>query len=58
MLDVIENPQGVRPKMAAVLENTFGGKVERIGGDIGKDKRRRKNPRTWADNNSNTMFLD
>jgi hypothetical protein len=43
--------------MAAVLEGTFG-KVERIGGDIGKDKRRRKNPRAWEDNNSNTMFLD
>jgi hypothetical protein len=57
MMDVIENPRGIHPKMAAVLESTFG-KVERIGGDIGKDKRRRKNPRTWADNNSNTMFLD
>ncbi|KAJ7656928.1 hypothetical protein DFH06DRAFT_1328467 [Mycena polygramma] len=57
MMGVIENPRGVHPKMAAVLEGTFS-KVERIGGDIGRDKQRRKNPRTWDDNNSNTMYLD
>ncbi|KAJ7120878.1 hypothetical protein C8R44DRAFT_877205 [Mycena epipterygia] len=40
-----------------VLEGAFA-KIENIGGDIGRDKRRRKNPRTWDDNNANTMYLD
>ncbi|KAJ7474946.1 hypothetical protein FB451DRAFT_1465249 [Mycena latifolia] len=48
MMGVLDNPRGVHPKMAAILEGAFG-KIERIGGDIGKDKRRRTNPRTWDD---------
>ncbi|KAF7344983.1 SWIM-type domain-containing protein [Mycena venus] len=57
MMGVINNPRGVHPKMAAVLEGAFA-KIENIGGDIGRDKRRRKNPRTWDDNNANIMYLD
>ncbi|KAF7372301.1 SWIM-type domain-containing protein [Mycena venus] len=57
MMGVINNPRGVHPKMAAVLEGAFA-KIENIGGDIGRDKRRRKNPRTWDGNNANTMYLD
>ncbi|KAJ6628637.1 hypothetical protein B0H10DRAFT_1671379, partial [Mycena sp. CBHHK59/15] len=57
MMGVLDNPRGVHPKMATVLEGAFT-KIEQIGGDIGRDKRTRKNPRTWDDNNSNTMYLD
>ncbi|KAJ7462498.1 hypothetical protein FB451DRAFT_1495668 [Mycena latifolia] len=53
MMGVLDNPHRVQPKMAAVLEGAFG-KIERIGGDTGKDKRR-TNPRTWDDNNSNII---
>ncbi|KAJ6607443.1 hypothetical protein B0H10DRAFT_2071742 [Mycena sp. CBHHK59/15] len=57
MMELLENPRGVHPKMAKVLEKTCS-KLEKVGGDIGRDKRRRTNPRTWADNNENTMYLD
>ncbi|KAJ6614053.1 hypothetical protein B0H10DRAFT_2046363, partial [Mycena sp. CBHHK59/15] len=56
MMGAIDNPHGVHPNLAAVFEGAFA-KIEKIGGDIGTDKRRRKNPRTWADSNSNTMYL-
>lgn len=56
-MDLLDSPQGVHPKLATVLESAFV-KVEKIGGDIGKDKRRRTNPRTWEDNNENTLYLD
>lgn len=56
-MGVLDNPRGVHPKLAAILEGGFT-KIERIGGDIGRDKRRRKNARTWDDNNANTMYLD
>jgi hypothetical protein len=48
---------GVHPKMSSILNNVFE-KVEKVGGDIGKHKRRRKNPETWKDSNENTLFLD
>ncbi|KAJ6616229.1 hypothetical protein B0H10DRAFT_2037908 [Mycena sp. CBHHK59/15] len=57
MMGAIDNPRGVHPNLAAVFEGAFA-KIEKIGGDIGTDKRSRKNPRTWADSNSNTMYLD
>ena len=53
----MENPRGVHPKMAKILEGVSS-KVEKVGGDISRDLGRRKNPRTWKDNNANTMYLD
>ena len=40
--------QSVRPKMAAIMEDVFVkvDSVEKVGGDIGKHKKKRKNPRT------------
>jgi hypothetical protein len=57
IISVAEAPAGVHPKMANVLENIFG-PLREVGGDIGKQKRRRTSQRTWKDSNSNTMFLD
>ena len=48
---------GVHPKMGSVLEGVFG-RIERVGGDVGKNKRRRTSPHTWKDSTQNTMFLD
>jgi hypothetical protein len=57
MLGAVDSPGGVHPKMASQLENVFE-RIEKVGGDIGEDKRRRKMPRTWADSTENTMYLD
>ncbi|KDR66652.1 hypothetical protein GALMADRAFT_1141764 [Galerina marginata CBS 339.88] len=48
---------GVHPKMGSILDNIFK-QVERVGGDIGKHKRRRHNPQTWKDSNKNTLYLN
>ncbi len=42
MIGVTNNPRGVHPKMAAILENAFA-QIEKVGGDIGRDKRRGEN---------------
>jgi hypothetical protein len=39
------------------MEDVFV-KVEKVGGDIGKHKKKRKNPRTWKDSTPNTVYLD
>jgi hypothetical protein len=57
MLGAVDNSCGVHPKMASQLENVFE-RIEKVGGDIREDKRRRKMPRTWADSTENTMYLD
>ncbi|KAJ7689379.1 hypothetical protein B0H17DRAFT_937218, partial [Mycena rosella] len=57
IMELMEDPRGVHPKVAKVLENTCS-RVERVRGDISMDKRRQKNPHTWQDNNENTMYLD
>lgn len=57
MMAVAERQGGVHPKMAGVLDKVFKG-VKKVGGDIGKNKRRRICQRTWKDSNSNTMYLD
>ncbi|KAJ6597889.1 hypothetical protein B0H10DRAFT_2086842 [Mycena sp. CBHHK59/15] len=57
MMGAIDNPRRVHPNLVAIFEGAFA-KIEKIGGDIGTDKRRRKNLCTWADSNSNTMYLD
>jgi hypothetical protein len=59
MMAVVEGQGGVHPKMAAlagILNKAFMG-VKKVGGDIGKHKRRRLNQRTWKDSNSNTMYF-
>ena len=45
ILDDAVSPTGIHPKMGSVFDNVFRN-VEEVGhgGDIGKDKRRRKNP--------------
>ncbi|KAF8219635.1 hypothetical protein L208DRAFT_1338812 [Tricholoma matsutake] len=57
MMAVVEGQGGVHPKMAGILNKAFMG-VKKVGGDIGKHKRRCLNQRTWKDSNSNTMYLD
>jgi hypothetical protein len=44
-LDAAASQSGVHHKMAAIMEDAFV-KVEKVGGDIGKHKKKRKNPRT------------
>jgi hypothetical protein len=57
MMAVVEGQGGVHPKMAGILNKVFTS-VKKVGGDIGKHKRRRLSQRTWKDSNSNTMYLD
>jgi hypothetical protein len=57
LLDVTSIETGVHPKMAYILEGVFQD-IERVGGDVGRDKRRRKNQHTWKDSNRNTLYLD
>ena len=45
IIDVAASQSGVHHKMAAILEDVLV-KVEKVGGDIGKHKKKRKNPRT------------
>lgn len=49
--------QGMHPKMADKVV-PFIKQAQRLGGDVGKHKRRRKSQRTYIDSNSNTIFLD
>jgi hypothetical protein len=59
ILDAAASPTGIHPKMGSIFGNVFR-EVEEVGasGDIGKDKRRRKNPHTWRDSTKNTLYLD
>lgn len=57
MLDAAEQPQGVHPKLGRQLKRTFED-VNKIGGALGKDKRRRTNPRTWKDSNKVTLYCN
>ena len=57
LMEVVERPGGVHPRMAGVLDKVFS-HVKKVGGDIGKHKRRRLSQRTWKDSNANTMYLD
>ncbi|KAJ7575318.1 hypothetical protein C8J56DRAFT_801751, partial [Mycena floridula] len=57
MMETVAAPSGVHPKMAKVLEKVFR-PLEKVGGDIGRHKRRRTMPRTQEDSNENTLFLD
>jgi hypothetical protein len=43
ILDAAASQSGVNHKMAAVMEDVFV-KVENVGGDIGKHKKKRKKP--------------
>ncbi|KAJ7678815.1 hypothetical protein B0H17DRAFT_944186, partial [Mycena rosella] len=57
IMKLMDNPRGVHPKMAKILDDACG-RMKKVGRDIAVDAGRRKNPRTWRDNNSNTMYLD
>ena len=57
MLATAASKTGIHPKMGSVLDDVFR-KVEKVGGDIGEHKRRRKNPETWKDSTKNTLYLD
>ncbi|KAF8148319.1 hypothetical protein K438DRAFT_1989233 [Mycena galopus ATCC 62051] len=57
IFDVMGNERGAHRKMAKVLEGVVG-KIEKVDGDIGENKRRRTNPRTWIDHNRNRMYFD
>ena len=57
LMAVVKRPGGVHLWMAGVLNKVFG-RVKKVGGDIGKHKRRRLSQRTWKDSNANTMYLD
>ena len=61
ILEVAASPTGIHPKMRSIMIFDNVSKkvtVEEIGGDIGKDKRRRRNPQTWRDSTKNTLYLD
>lgn len=57
IMDLMDDPRGVHPKLARKLESVCG-QVEKVAGDMCRDKRWRKNPRTWKDTNEKTMFTD
>ncbi|KAF8888894.1 hypothetical protein BDZ89DRAFT_955967 [Hymenopellis radicata] len=57
MLGVAQSKTGVHPKMGKILRDIFG-RVEDVGGDIGREKRRRTGSRTWKDSTQNTLFMD
>ncbi|KAF8991914.1 hypothetical protein BDZ89DRAFT_973614, partial [Hymenopellis radicata] len=57
MIGITSSSSGVHPSMAKVLLGVFN-RVEDIGGDIGREKRRRPGSRTWKDSTENTLFLD
>ncbi|KIK58321.1 hypothetical protein GYMLUDRAFT_146041, partial [Collybiopsis luxurians FD-317 M1] len=44
MLSAASQGQGVHPKLGQILKRTFD-QVEKVGGDIGKEKRRQTMPR-------------
>jgi hypothetical protein len=57
LMEIMDNPKGVQPKMAARLEHLFA-PIETAANDIHAHKRRRTRARTWKDSTPNTMFLD
>ena len=57
LLEVAQLPSGMHPKMATVLEDVFG-PLERIGNEIGQEKRHKTNPQTWKDSSRNTLYLN
>ncbi|KAF8230758.1 hypothetical protein L208DRAFT_1107364, partial [Tricholoma matsutake] len=57
MMAVVEQQGVIHPKMAGIFDKAFR-VVKKVGGNIGKHKRRQLSQRTWKDSNSNTMFLD
>jgi hypothetical protein len=57
LLEVAGASGGVHQKMAQRLNTVFD-RVDSIGSDIGKYKRRRVSQRTWKDSNQNTLYLD
>jgi hypothetical protein len=56
-MDVVSSPAGIHPKLSGTLEKVFA-HLQHIGGEIGREKRRKTMPRTWRDSTQSTMFLD
>lgn len=50
-------PQGVHPNLAVKFDEIFW-LVERVGGDIGCEKRRHTSARTWADSTAITLYMN
>ena len=48
---------GAHPKAAREFEKVFGA-LEKVGGEVGENKRRRTGARTWKDHTNNTMYID
>ena len=57
MMELVEREGGVHHKMASILNKVFE-QVKKVGGDIGKHKRRCTSQCTWKDSNSNTMYMN
>jgi hypothetical protein len=55
--EVASNGRGLHPKMARQL-NLIWKPLEKVGGDIGRARRRRTKQKTWKDSNENTLFAD
>ena len=58
--DLIEEAgmsQGIHPSLAVKFEEIFQ-LVEHVGGDIGREKRRRTSARTWADSTAVTLYMN
>jgi hypothetical protein len=57
MIEEAGTSAGVHPKLAGKMDEIFK-LVEHVGGDIGREKRRRTNPRTWADSTDVTLYMN
>ncbi|KIY68663.1 hypothetical protein CYLTODRAFT_252877 [Cylindrobasidium torrendii FP15055 ss-10] len=57
IMDVAQRQNGVHGKLARIMKRTLAD-VDKLGGDLGRDKRRRTGARTWKDSNANTLYND
>ena len=57
IIDTAASSQGVHPKLAKILKRTLHD-VEKVGGTIGREKRRKTMPLTYKDGDSITMYMD
>ena len=49
---------GVHPRVATALDQAFD-LIDKVGGELHRNKRRRTQPRTWADSTSSiAMFAN
>ncbi|KAF5367894.1 hypothetical protein D9757_011246 [Collybiopsis confluens] len=57
LMNTAGQSRGVHPKLGQYLKRAMD-EVDKVGGDIGIEKRKRKMPRTWKDSNEITLYLD